>query len=153
MFYLIMVVIIWLCITVRIHQTVNLKRVNLMYVNFSLINLTFKKSFLFISYLTDTENISKLLQLLYTIYSYYIQLLYTDFYWYPLIVQAVSRFLTRISELMFSKANLFSLSILDHSGNHSVYLMPKPATQSHGQRSLAGYSPWGHKELDRTETT
>ena len=21
----------------------------------------------------------------------------------------------------------------------------------HGQRSLAGYSPWGHKELDRTE--
>ena len=23
----------------------------------------------------------------------------------------------------------------------------------HGQRSLAGYSPWGHKELDMTETT
>ena len=23
--------------------------------------------------------------------------------------------------------------------------------ESHGQRSLAGYSPWGHKELDRTE--
>ena len=22
---------------------------------------------------------------------------------------------------------------------------------SHGQRSLAGYSPWGHKELDTTE--
>ena len=22
---------------------------------------------------------------------------------------------------------------------------------SHGQRSLAGYSPWGHKELDMTE--
>ena len=21
----------------------------------------------------------------------------------------------------------------------------------HGQRSLAGYSPWGHKESDRTE--
>ena len=21
----------------------------------------------------------------------------------------------------------------------------------HGQRSLVGYSPWGHKELDRTE--
>ena len=21
----------------------------------------------------------------------------------------------------------------------------------HGQRSLAGYSPWGHKELDTTE--
>ena len=23
--------------------------------------------------------------------------------------------------------------------------------QSHGQRSLAGYSPWGHKESDRIE--
>ena len=23
--------------------------------------------------------------------------------------------------------------------------------ESHGQRNLAGYSPWGHKELDRTE--
>ena len=23
--------------------------------------------------------------------------------------------------------------------------------ESHGQRSLVGYSPWGHKELDRTE--
>ena len=25
------------------------------------------------------------------------------------------------------------------------------AGKSHGQRSLAGYSPWGHKELDMTE--
>ena len=23
--------------------------------------------------------------------------------------------------------------------------------ESHGQRSLEGYSPWGHKELDTTE--
>ena len=23
----------------------------------------------------------------------------------------------------------------------------------HGQRSLVGYSPWGHKELDKTEHT
>ena len=23
--------------------------------------------------------------------------------------------------------------------------------QSHGQRSLAGYSPWGHKEADTTD--
>ena len=23
----------------------------------------------------------------------------------------------------------------------------------HGQRSLVGYSPWGHKELDTTEAT
>ena len=25
--------------------------------------------------------------------------------------------------------------------------------ESHGQWSLAGYSPWGHKELDTTEAT
>ena len=25
--------------------------------------------------------------------------------------------------------------------------------KSHGQRSLAGYSPWGHKESDMTEHT
>ena len=25
--------------------------------------------------------------------------------------------------------------------------------ESHGQRSLAGYSPWGHKELDTAEAT
>ena len=25
------------------------------------------------------------------------------------------------------------------------------AWKIHGQRSLAGYSPWGHKELDTTE--
>ena len=25
--------------------------------------------------------------------------------------------------------------------------------ESHGQRSLAGYSPWDHKESDTTETT
>ena len=26
-----------------------------------------------------------------------------------------------------------------------------PAWKSHGQRSLAGYSPWGHKDSDTTE--
>ena len=25
--------------------------------------------------------------------------------------------------------------------------------ESHGQRSLAGYSPWGHKEFDMTKVT
>ena len=25
--------------------------------------------------------------------------------------------------------------------------------ESHGQRSLAGYSPWGHRESDATERT
>ena len=27
------------------------------------------------------------------------------------------------------------------------------AWRIHGQRSLAGYNPWDHKELDRTEAT
>ena len=27
------------------------------------------------------------------------------------------------------------------------------AEKFHGQRSLVGYSPWGHKELDTTEHT
>ena len=35
--------------------------------------------------------------------------------------------------------------------------LPTPAFslpgESHGQRSLAGYSPWGHKELDMTKHT
>ena len=30
-----------------------------------------------------------------------------------------------------------------------VFLLENP---SHGQRSLAGYSLWGHKEFDTTET-
>ena len=32
-------------------------------------------------------------------------------------------------------------------GNHSSILA------SHGQRSLVGHSPWGHKKLDMTEVT
>ena len=33
------------------------------------------------------------------------------------------------------------------NGNPPVFL----SGESHGQRSLGGYSPWGHKELDMTE--
>ena len=32
---------------------------------------------------------------------------------------------------------------------HSIFL----PGESHGQRCLAGYGPWGHKELDMTEVT
>ena len=32
---------------------------------------------------------------------------------------------------------------------HGVFF----SEESHRQRSLAGYSPWDHKELDRTEVT
>ena len=31
--------------------------------------------------------------------------------------------------------------------------MANHSRETHGQRSLAGCSPWGHKELDTTETT
>ena len=34
-----------------------------------------------------------------------------------------------------------------HGNPHPVFL----PGESHGQRSLAGYSPWGHKESDTTE--
>ena len=34
-------------------------------------------------------------------------------------------------------------------GNHFSIL----AWKSHGQRSLADYSPWGYKEVDMTEVT
>ena len=32
---------------------------------------------------------------------------------------------------------------------HSIFL----PGESHGQRSLMGYSPWGRKESDKTEAT
>ena len=35
----------------------------------------------------------------------------------------------------------------EETATHSSIL----AGESHGQRSLAGYSPWGHKESDTTE--
>ena len=35
---------------------------------------------------------------------------------------------------------------LDHEGNGN--LLQKFCLENHGQRSLVGYSPWGHKELD-----
>ena len=36
------------------------------------------------------------------------------------------------------------------NGNPTPVFLPG---ESHGQRSLEGYSPWGHKELDMTEAT
>ena len=34
--------------------------------------------------------------------------------------------------------------------NDNLFQYPCLEKKSHGQRSLAGYSPWGHKELDMT---
>ena len=36
-------------------------------------------------------------------------------------------------------------------GGHGNPLQYSCLENSHGQRSLAGYSPWGHKESDATE--
>ena len=36
-------------------------------------------------------------------------------------------------------------------GGHGNPLQYSGLENPHGQRSLAGYSPWGHKELDMTE--
>ena len=38
-----------------------------------------------------------------------------------------------------------------HGGGHGNPLKYSCLKNPHGQRSLAGYSPWGHKELDMTE--
>ena len=36
-------------------------------------------------------------------------------------------------------------------GEHNNPLQCSCLKKSHGQRTLAGYSPWGHKELDMPE--
>ena len=36
-------------------------------------------------------------------------------------------------------------------GGHGYPLQYSCLENPHGQRSLVGYSPWGHKELERTE--
>ena len=38
-----------------------------------------------------------------------------------------------------------------HGGGHGNPLQYSCLDNSHGKRSLAGYSPWGHKELDMTK--
>ena len=41
--------------------------------------------------------------------------------------------------------------ILIHSGTREVPTTVFLPGKSHGQKSLGGYSPWGHKESDRTQ--
>ena len=38
-----------------------------------------------------------------------------------------------------------------HGGGHGNPLQYSCLKKFHGQRSLVGYSPWGHKESDMTE--
>ena len=50
-------------------------------------------------------------------------------------------------------ADLDSIPVLGRSpgGEHGNPLQYSCLENPHGQRSLAGYSPWGHKESDTTE--
>ena len=41
-------------------------------------------------------------------------------------------------------------SLGGRSWQHTPVFLPG---ESHGQRSLVGYNPWGHKESDMTEAT
>ena len=45
---------------------------------------------------------------------------------------------------------------LDEEDSLEEEWLPSPVSlpgESHGQQSLAGYSPWGHTDLDMTEAT
>ena len=49
-----------------------------------------------------------------------------------------------------------SVSIIDRKIPYSRKWQPTPVFllgESHGQRNLAGYGPWGHKELDTIGVT
>ena len=57
-----------------------------------------------------------------------------------------------------NRVRLVTLMKLEFLGSHDVFWrrawQPTPVIlpgESHGQRSLEGHSPWGHKELDTTE--
>ena len=49
------------------------------------------------------------------------------------------------------KFNAFSNMYFFFKSNFSQPIAVPLPGKSHGQRSLVGYSPWGHKELDMTE--
>ena len=53
----------------------------------------------------------------------------------------------------YNAGNLSSIPELGRSpgGGHGNPLQYSCLENPHGQRSLAGYSPWGRKELDRTQ--
>ena len=58
-------------------------------------------------------------------------------------------------ESTFNVGDLCSIPGLGRSpgGGHGNPLKYSCLEDPHGQRSLAGYSPWGHKEPDVTEAT
>ena len=59
-------------------------------------------------------------------------------------VHGVAKSLTRLSDFTFT----FSFMHWRRKWQPTPVVLPG---ESHGQRSLVGYSPWGCKELDTTE--
>ena len=57
--------------------------------------------------------------------------------------------LGRLSSSSLRGENWSEIMILTSSNPLAVFL----PGESHEQRTLAGYSPWGHKESDMTEMT
>ena len=53
--------------------------------------------------------------------------------------------------LVMWKTQVRLLGLEDPLGEEIAYHSSILPGESHGQRSLVGYSPWGHKELDTTE--
>ena len=67
------------------------------------------------------------------------------FYWASLVVQRLKR-LPPMQE-----TQVRSLGREDPLEKEMAIHSSILAWRSHGQRSLVGYSPWGHKESDTTE--
>ena len=64
------------------------------------------------------------------------------FYWVSQVVQTVKN----LPETQVLSLN-WEVPLKKGMAAHSVFL----SGESHGQRSLGGYRPWSHKELDTTE--
>ena len=58
-----------------------------------------------------------------------------------------------VKNLQCNAEDLGSMPLSGRSpgGRHGNQLQYSCLENPHGQRSLVGYSPWGHKELDTTE--
>ena len=65
--------------------------------------------------------------------------------WYA-AVHGVAKSRTRLSDFTFT----FHFHALEKEMATTPVFLPG---ESHGQRNLAGFSPWDHKELDMTEVT
>ena len=66
--------------------------------------------------------------------------------WASLVAQMVKASACNVGDL----ASILGLGRFP-GGGHGTPLQHSCLENPHGQRSLAGYSPWGHKELDMTE--